>query len=81
VQPPNTPPNKSTIKSPVPEPKTALAVRLYIFYSAVIVLLAAYGNYAGWFPTYGIFSGENSMRSGYHGGGFFFGGGSGIHGK
>ena len=57
-------------------------VRGYILFCLVIGICMAYANHVGWFPTYGIFSGENSMHSGshsgYHGG---YGYGYGIHGK
>ncbi len=58
--------------------KLPSGLRIYLIYSLLLGSAMAYANHTGWFPTYGIFSGENSMRSGYHGG---YHGGFGIHGK
>ena len=59
--------------------KLPSGLRKYIFFSILVGTLMAYANYTGWFPTYGIFSGENSMHSSYHSGHYY--GGYGIHGK
>lgn len=60
--------------------KSPLGVRIYIVFCVLVAVSMAWANHAGWFPTYGLFSGENSMHSsqhhnGYHGGGYT------IHGK
>ena len=52
-----------------------------LIYAAFCLLVAAgmaYANHIGWHPTYGFFSGENSIHSNFHGG---FHSGYGIHGK
>ena len=63
-----------------------MALRLYCIFCALAVALAAYGNLTGNYPTYGMFTGENSRRPGQRGGGFFFWGspyrgGGGYHAK
>ncbi len=54
-------------------------VRYYIYFSVLVCSGVACANHLGWFPTYGIFSGENSMHSRYHSS--YYHGGYGIHGK
>ncbi len=56
-------------------------VRTYVIFCVLTIAAMGYANQTGWFPTYGIFSGENSMHSSYRTGGYSFGGGHGIHGK
>lgn len=55
------------------------ALRNYIFFAALVGSVMAFANHMGWFPTYGIFSGENSMHSSHRSGGYH--GSYGIHGK
>ena len=58
--------------------RLAPAIRSYIIFGLVTVAGMAYANHRGWYPTYGLFSGENSMHSSSHHGYY---GGFGIHGK
>jgi hypothetical protein len=68
-------------KVPVPEQKMgeSKGVRIYAIFCLLMISAMAIANHVGWFPTYGIFSGENSLHSSYRSG-YRFGGG-GIHGK
>jgi len=68
-------PNKPAAKPTAP--KSSLArLQKYIIFCLIIAGSMALANHRGWFPTYGIFSGENSMHSHYHSYGYY-----GIHGK
>ena len=53
--------------------------RKYLVWCGTILLATLLFNHRGWYPTYGLFSGVNSMHAGFRGGGW--GGGYGIHGK
>jgi|GEM_PF-6542313 len=53
-------------------------LRKYVVFCLLVTAAMAYANHRGYFPTYGIFSGENSIHSSYHSG---YHGGYGIHGK
>ncbi len=61
-----------------PRPQTPRSVLIYAVFCLVVASAMAVANRRGWFPTYGIFSGENSMHSHYRP---IYYGGYGIHGK
>jgi hypothetical protein len=61
-----------------PHEKLPKVIRGYIIFGGIIILFVAIANTVGWYPTYGIFSGENSMHSSSH---YGHGGYYGIHGK
>lgn len=56
--------------------KLPLWVKAYIIFCGLSVGAVAFANHYGFYPTYGIFSGENSWHSSSHGHAYY-----GIHGK
>jgi hypothetical protein len=56
-------------------------IKIYIGFCIAVVLFVGYSNRISWFPTYGLFSGENTYHSSF---GHYYGYGYhsyGIHGK
>jgi hypothetical protein len=58
-----------------------MALKIYLVACAVLVAFASIATARGYYPTYGMFSGEGSRRPGAHGGPHYYHGGTGFHAK